>query len=111
MNLPAAISPTTTSFAEARKSRGLRMLARERAEDELRHRHVGRRLDPVTGHVAEHDGEPAVAELEEVVDVAADVDARRRLVHLADLEPLELRDATRGSSERRIVSANSFCCW
>ena len=90
MNLPAAISSTTTSFAEARKSAGLGMLARERAEDELRHRHVGRGLDPVTGHVAEHDGEPVVAELEEVVDVAADVDARRRLVHLADLEPLQL---------------------
>ena len=78
MNLPGAISPATTSFAAARKSARVRVLARERAEDELRHRHVRRRLDAVAGDVAEHDGEPAVGELEEVVDVAADVDARRR---------------------------------
>ena len=80
MNFPSAISSTTTSFARARKSRGLRVLARERPEDELRHRHVGGRIDAVPGDVPEHDGEPAVGELEEVVDVAADVDPRRRLV-------------------------------
>ena len=67
------------------------MFSRERPEDELRHGHVGGRLDSVPGDVAEHHGERAVAELEEVVDVAADVDARRRLVHLADVETLELR--------------------
>ena len=66
------------------------MLARERAEDELRHRHVGGRVDPVAGHVAEDDGEPAVGELEEVVEVAADVDHRRGLVDGAELEPREL---------------------
>ena len=95
MNLPAAISPTTTSFADARKSPGAGVLARERAKDELRHRHVGGRLDPVARDVAEDDGEPAVAELDEVVDVASDVDARRRLVDLADLETAELRVRTR----------------
>src|SRR5436190_11804397 len=67
----------------------LRMLARERAEDELRHRHVRGRVDAVAGHVAEHDRESPVLQREEVVDVAADVHACRRLVHLADLEPLD----------------------
>ena len=66
------------------------MLARERAEDELRHRHVGGRVDAVAHHVAEHDREPAVVEREEVVDVAADVDARRRLVDVAELEARQL---------------------
>ena len=70
---------------------GARMFSRERPEDELRHGHVGGRLDSVPRDVAEHHGELAVAELEEVVDVTADVDARRRLVHLADVETLELR--------------------
>ena len=65
---------------------GLRMFTCERAEHELRHRHVGGRLDAVTCDVAEHDGEASVDELKEVVDVAADVDSRRRLVHLAHLE-------------------------
>ena len=91
MNLPGAISSTTTSFASGEEVAGLRMLARERAEHELRHRHVGRRLDAVAGDVAEDDREPAVLELEEVVDVAADVDACGRLVHLSDLEPFDLR--------------------
>src|SRR5205814_4302593 len=50
------------------------MLARKRAEDELRHRHVRSRIDAVSGDVAEHDRDPAVAELEEVVDVAPDVE-------------------------------------
>ena len=73
----------------------LRMLARERAEHELRHRHVGGRVDAVPRDVAEHDREPAVLEREEVVDVAADVDPRRRLVHLADLQPLDHRPRPR----------------
>ena len=69
----------------------LGMLARQRAEDELRHRHVGRRIDAVAGDVTEHDRDPAVAELEEVVDVAADVEARSGLVHGTDVEPRKLR--------------------
>ncbi len=64
----------------------LRMLARERTEDELRQRHVGRRFDTVPGDVAEHDREPPVVECQEVVHVAADVDPRRRLVDLPHLE-------------------------
>ena len=52
----------------------LRVLAGERAEDELRHRHVGRRVDAVAGDVAEHDREAPVRQVEEVVDVAADVE-------------------------------------
>ena len=91
MNFPSAISSTTTSFARARNSRGIRVLARERPEDELRHRHVGGRLDPVPGDVAEHDRQTAVRELEEVVDVAADVDPSRGLVDAADLEPRHRR--------------------
>ena len=51
----------------------LLMLARERAEDELRHRHVRGGFDPVSGHVAEDRGEAAVVELDEVVVVAARV--------------------------------------
>ena len=66
--------------------RRLGMLACERPEDELRHRHVGGRVDPVPGDVAEHDRQPAVGELHEVEDVAADVDLRRRLVDRPDLE-------------------------
>ena len=73
----------------------LRMLAGERAEDELRHRHVGRRLDAVPRHVAEHDREPSVVELNEVVDVAADIDACGRLVHLPHLEPRHIRRVAR----------------
>ena len=65
----------------------------------------------VPGDVAEDDGEPAVVELEEVVDVAADVDARRRLVDRADARAPATSGCERGSSERCIVSANSFCCW
>ena len=75
--------------------RRLGMLARERPEDELRHRHVGGRVDPVPGDVAEHDGEPAVAQLEEVEDVAADVDLRGGLVDRADLEPGDRRPLAR----------------
>ncbi len=41
-------------------------------------------------HVPEHHGEPAVAELEEVEDVAPDVDLRRDRVGGADLEPRRL---------------------
>ena len=52
---------------------GLWVLAGERAEDELRHRHVRRRVDAVPRHVPQHDGEPAVVEREEVVDVASDL--------------------------------------
>ena len=69
----------------------LRMLAGERAEDELGHRHVGRGVDAVPGDVSEHDGEPAVVEREEVVDIAADLHARRGLVQLADLQSLDDR--------------------
>ena len=90
MNFPSAISSTTTSFACARNSPGP-MLAGERPEDELRHRHVGGRLDPVPGDVPENDREPAVGELEEVVDVAADVDPSCGLVDVADLEPRHRR--------------------
>src|ERR687885_1270586 len=60
------------------KASRLWVLARERAEDELRHGHVRGRVDPVTRHVAEHYGEAAVRKLEEVVHVAAHFDARRR---------------------------------
>jgi len=66
------------------------VLPRERAEDELRHGHVRRRVDPVAGHVAEDDRESAALELHEVVDVPAHVDARRRLVDRAELEALQL---------------------
>ena len=98
--------PTTTSFACARNADGSGVLACERAEDELRHRHVGRRVDAVARDVAEDDREPAVAELEEVVDVAADVDLRRRLVDRPDLEARGSAGRSRGSSDRCIVSAN-----
>ena len=67
--------------------RRLGMLARERAEDELRHRHVRGGVDAVARDVAEHDGEAAVAQLEEVEDVAADVDLCGGLVDGADLQP------------------------
>ena len=70
----------------------LGMLACERAKDELRHRHVRGSFDAVPGDVAERDRKSPVAELHEVVDVAADLDPRRRLVRIAELEPLQLRD-------------------
>ena len=74
---------------------GLRVFPRQRAKDELRHRHVRRRLDPVARHVSEHRREPAVVELDEVVDVAADLDARRRLVRITQLEPAQPRQRPR----------------
>ena len=69
----------------------LRMLAGQRAEDELRHRHVGRGFDPVTGDVAERNREPTVGELHEVVDVSADLDTRRGLIGIAELETPQFR--------------------
>ena len=51
------------------------MLSRQRPEHELGHRHVRRRPDPVPGDIAEDDGELLIAEVEEVVHVAADLDA------------------------------------
>ena len=77
------------------KRAGIGMLAGERAEDVLRHRHVGGRVDAVTGDVAEDDGEPAVAEREVVVDVAADLEPCGRLVDVAELEPGQLRGRAR----------------
>ena len=53
---------------------GIRVQPDERAEDELRERHVGRRGDSVAARVAEHDRELAVGQRQEVVDVAADID-------------------------------------
>jgi hypothetical protein len=73
MNLPGPISLQITSFAAGEEVGRLRVLAREGAEDELRHRHVRGGVDAVAGHVAEHDREPPVLQREEVVDVAADV--------------------------------------
>src|SRR5215213_345872 len=70
---------------------GFRVLPGERAEDELRHRHVGRGVDPVPGHVSQHDRKAAVREHEEVVEVTPHVDACGRLVDRADVEPLESR--------------------
>jgi hypothetical protein len=67
--------------------RGFRVLPRERPEAELRHCHVGGCLDPLAEHVADDDREPALVEGEEVVDVPAHVDAGRRLVDVADVEP------------------------
>ena len=71
------------------------VLARERPEDVLRHRHVGRRIDAVAGHVPEHDRQPPVAEGEVVVDVAADLEARRGLVDVAELEAGDLGSCAR----------------
>ena len=90
--------------------RRLGVLACERAEDELRHRHVCRRIDAVARDVAEDDREPAVGELEEVEDVAADVDLRSRLVDGTDLEardggPLARQAATAASSPRTASAA------
>ncbi len=86
------------------------VLAGERPEDVLRHRHVGRRVDPVAGHVPEHDRQPPVAQGEVVVDIAADLEPRRRFVDVAELEAGNLGGSVRGRSERCIVSANAFCC-
>ena len=67
----------------------LGVLTRERTEDELRHCHVGGSLDPVSGDIPERHGEPAVRQLHEVVHVTPDLDARRRFVRCAELEPLQ----------------------
>jgi hypothetical protein len=66
--------------------RRIRPFPRERAEAELRHRHVGRCLDPLSGHVAEKHREAAALEGEEVVHVAAHLHARRGLVQVPDVE-------------------------
>src|SRR5436190_1736259 len=73
----------------------LGMLARERPKHELGHGHVGGRLDAVACDVAQNHREAPVVEREEVVDVAAELDPRRRLVHLRDLEPRGVRPGLR----------------
>ena len=73
----------------------LRIAARQRPEDELRHRHVRGSVDAVAGDIAEHDREPVVVDLEVVVDVSADADERRRLVDRADLEAGDPRPGAR----------------
>ena len=110
MNLPDRDVADDHLVRGGEKRGRLGVLARERTEHELRHRHVCRRVDPVPGDVAEHDGEPAVAELQEVEDVSTDVHLRRGLVHRADLEPGD-DGRSRGSRDCCIVSANRFCCW
>ena len=108
MKRPGAISEETTSFAAARNVPGSGC-AREQAEDVLRHRHVRGRVDAVAGDVAEHDRKPPVRQRQVVVDVASDLDPRRRLVDVAQREPGQRR-RLRGNSSRCIVSANAFCC-
>ena len=85
------------------------MLAGERPEDELRHRHIGGGVDPLAGHVADHDGEAAVGEHGVVEDVAADVQAGRGLVDAADLDAGDV-GRRRRQSERCIASAKWTCC-
>ena len=62
----------------------------ERAEDELRKGHVGRGGDTVAARIPEHHCELPVGQRQEVVDVAADLDAGGRLVDGADVEALDL---------------------
>ena len=69
--------------------------ANERAEGELGQRHVRGGRNPVTTRVAEHDGELAAGQRQEVVDVTADLHPGRRLVDGADLEPLDLGQPAR----------------
>ena len=95
MNLPGADLLDDNVVRGGQERPRLRVEARERAEDELRHRHVGGRVDPVAGDVAEHDRQPPVAGLQVVVDVSADADERRRLVDRADLEARDLRAEAR----------------
>ena len=103
MNFPSAISPHDDLVRRGEEVARLGMLAGERAEDELRHRHVGRGVDAVPGDVAEHDREPAVVEREEVVDVAADLDVRRRS-YIAPTSSPSTVGRNCGSSERCIES-------
>jgi hypothetical protein len=49
----------------------------------------------MAGDVAQHDGQPSVRKLEEVVDVAADLDVCRRLVHGPELEARKRRRRAR----------------
>ena len=69
----------------------LRMLACQRAKDELRHRHIRSGVDAVSGDVPERDRKAAVVEPEEVVDVATDIEAGRRFVDVPELDALDLR--------------------
>jgi hypothetical protein len=71
MNFAVAISSTATSFADARVSRPRVFQASDLKTNFIAMSAVASFR---AGDVAEHDSEPAVAELEEVVDVAADVD-------------------------------------
>jgi hypothetical protein len=64
------------------------MLPGKGPEHELGHGHVCRCFDPVPRHIAERHCETSVAELHEVVDIAADLDARRRFIGVAQLEAL-----------------------
>ena len=83
-------------FVRLREERGrVGIQPDERPERELRKRHVRGRRDPVPAGVTEHHGELAVGQPQEVVDVASDLDAGRRLVDGADLETFDLGQPTR----------------
>src|SRR5918992_2216619 len=78
----------------------IRVLPRQRAEDELRHRHVGRGVDPLARHVTDDHCEPAVGKRRVVEDVAADVEPGRRLIDAADFDSGQDR---RGCGQKRTL--------
>ena len=100
MNLPGAISPQTTSFAAARKSPGSGCSrASERKTNFAIAMSAAASIPcPVTSP-STTASRPS-ASVEEVVDVAAHVDAGRRLVDVADLDPGQLG---RGARQQRAL--------
>ena len=94
MNLPGDLADDDVVRRLQEVAR-LGMLARERAEHELGHRHVGRGFDAVARDISERQSKPAVGQFEEVVHVAPDLHARGGLVGSAELEPRQLRHRLR----------------
>ena len=89
----AGISGASSSFARARTLPGSIEPRRLGAQDRVRPRHDQRRRDALVGHVADDDADPPLAEVDEVVEVAAD-DPRRAVVR-GDLPLREVRQLAR----------------
>ena len=77
MNLPARPRSSTTSFAAARKSPGSGWSRASERKMNFAIAMSAAASIPWPDDVSEHDRQPPVGQLEEVVDVAADLDARR----------------------------------
>ena len=87
-NICAGMSPQSRLFTWASVVAGREELRRGRAQQRVRARHHERSRHALVGDVADHDHHPAVGQLDEVVEVAADLACRP--VEGGDLEAGQL---------------------